>query len=199
VLVLLRHGQSSANAAGLLTGRGDVPLTEVGRRQAAALASSLGPVTRLISSPLARARDTAALLSLEVEPEIDERWIEIDYGELEGRPLGQLDEAQWRRWRADPGFRPAGGETLAEVGLRVRAALDELFAEEGADARDPSGDVVVVSHVSPIKAAVAWALGAGDGLAWRLQLSTGSLTKIGWGAAGPLLHTYNAVPSLVAG
>ncbi len=199
MLVLLRHGQSSANAAGLLTGRGDVPLTETGRRQAAALAPLLGPVTRLISSPLARARDTAELLGLGIAPEIDERWVEIDYGRLEGRPLGELGEAEWRRWRADLSFRAGGGETLAEVGVRVRAALEELFGEDGAGARDSAGDVVVVSHVSPIKAAVAWALGASDDLAWRLQLSTGSLTRIGWGAAGPVLHTYNALPVPPAG
>jgi len=194
MLVLLRHGESTANAAGLLLGRTDAPLTPKGERQAAALSGLLGPVVRVVSSPLARARDTAAALSLGLPVDVDDRWIEVDYGEHEGRPLGEVPAEIWQRWRTDPTFRPEAGETLAEVGVRVALACDELFATDGAGARDPAGDVVVVSHVSPIKAAVAWALGATDGLAWRLFLSTGSLTRIGWGAAGPLLHVYNAQP-----
>jgi len=194
VLVLLRHGESTANAAGLLLGRTDTSLTEKGQRQAVALRALLGPVVRLVSSPLARARTSAAALGLDLPVEIDDRWIEVDYGEHEGRPLGEVPAEVWQRWRSDPTFRPEGGETLAEVGQRVASACEELFATDGTGARDPAGDVVVVSHVSPIKAAVGWALGLGDGLAWRLFLSTGSLTRIGWGFAGPILHAYNAQP-----
>jgi broad specificity phosphatase PhoE len=194
VLLLLRHGESTANAAGLLLGRTDAPLTAKGERQAAALAGLLGPVVRLISSPLVRARDTAAALGLDVAVEIDERWIEVDYGEHEGRPLGEVPAEIWQRWRSDPTYRPESGETLSEVGVRVASACDALFERDGEGARDPDGDVVVVSHVSPIKAAVAWAIGGSDALAWRLHLSTGSLTRVGWGAAGPLLYTYNALP-----
>ncbi len=50
---------------------------------------------------------------------------------------------------------------------------------------------MVVSHVSPIKAAVAWALGAGDDLAWRLHLSTASLTSVDWAADRPVLRSFN--------
>ncbi len=194
MLTLVRHGESSANAEGLLLGRTDAPLTEKGWRQAAAIGALLGPVTRLVSSPLARARDTASVLGLGLEVEVEERWIEVDYGEHEGRPLGQVPAEVWRRWRGDPAYRPVGGESLAEVATRVGGACDELFAAPGAGARSEEGDVVVVSHVSPIKAAVAWALGADAGLAWRLHLATGSVTRIGWGAAGPVLHLYNAQP-----
>ena len=52
-------------------------------------------------------------------------------------------------------------------------------------------DVVVVSHVSPIKAAVAWALGAARTAVWRLHLRPASVTRIGWGAGAPVLHGYN--------
>ena len=150
----------------------------------------LGPVSRLVSSPLGRARDTAAALGLDVPVEVDARWIEVDYGELEGQALGAVPAEVWTRWRADPTFRPPGGESLAEVGVRVRAACDELFARAGAGAR-ADDDVVVVSHVSPIKAAVAWALGTGDEVVWRLHLATASITRIGWGPDGPVLHGYN--------
>jgi len=195
VLVLLRHGESTANAAGLLLGRTDSPLTARGLEQALALGGLLGPVVRLVSSPLTRARETAAALGLDLPVEIDRRWIEVDYGEHEGRPVGEVPAEVWQRWRSDPTFTPVGGESLAEVGARVAQACGELFATEGAGARDPAGDVVVVSHVSPIKAAVAWALGAGVELTWRLQLGTGSLSRVGWGFSGPVLHTYNVVRS----
>jgi broad specificity phosphatase PhoE len=190
VLILLRHGQSVANVAGLLSGRAEAPLTDEGRSQVAALSTVLTGVDRLISSPLGRARETAAALGLGLPVEVDERWTEIDYGELEGEPLAAIPPETWRRWRSDPSFRPDGGETLVELGTRVRHACTELFAVSGSGAR-AAADVVVVSHVSPIKAAVAWALGAGDDLAWRLQLSTASLTGVAWGADRPVLHYYN--------
>ena len=195
MLVLVRHGESEGNAAGQLLGRGDSPLTARGRSDAASLRASLGPVGRLVSSPLRRALDTAGALGLDVPVEVDDRWVEVDYGELEGRPLGDVPPDLWARWRADPGFRPPGGESLADVGVRVRGACDDLFAREGVGARG-EGDVVVVSHVSPIKAAVAWALGAEDRVVWRLYLATASITRIGWRNDGAVLHTYNAtVPS----
>jgi probable phosphoglycerate mutase len=75
----------------------------------------------------------------------------------------------------------------------VAAACNELFAAADAGARRKDGDVVVVSHVTPIKAAVAWALGADGGLSWRLHLNTSSVTRIGWGNDGPVLHGFNQV------
>jgi broad specificity phosphatase PhoE len=191
VLVLVRHGEATANAAGLLLGRSDVSLTDKGRAQAAELHAHLAGASALLSSPLRRCLDTAEALRLDVPIGVDARWIELDYGEHEGQPLGDLPAELWRRWRADPAYRPAGGESLADVSARVRDACQELFAPSG-PAR--TADVVVVSHVSPIKAAVEWALGAGEPLAWRLHLSTGSVTRIGWGSDGPVLHTYNWTP-----
>jgi probable phosphoglycerate mutase len=194
VLILVRHGEATGNAQRLLLGRTDSPLTEVGRVQAAAVGARLGRVHRLISSPLRRALDSAEALSLDVPITVDDRWVEVDYGDHEGTAVGDLPAEVWRRWRADPNFRPPGGETLTEVGQRVRQACEELMDEEGKGARAADGDVVVVSHVSPIKAAVAWALGAGDQLAWRLHLSNGSITRIAWGHDLPLLDGFNCVP-----
>jgi probable phosphoglycerate mutase len=194
MLVLVRHGESVANAQGLLLGRLDAALTEHGRAQAAAASSMLtAPVVELRSSPLARARDTASLLGLDVPVQIDERWIEVDYGEFDGQPLRDVPAEVWREWRRDPGFRPPAGETLSEVDQRVSMACAGLFAEAGEGARRSDGDVVVVSHVTPIKAAVAWALGADALLSWRLHLNTASVTRIGWGTDGPVLHGYNQV------
>lgn len=193
MLVLVRHGESEGNADGLLVGRMETPLTARGRHQARALRPAVAGATRLICSPLGRARQTAEALGLAVAAEIDDRWIELDYGELDGTPLGAVPVETWRRWRGDSAFAPAGGESLADLGRRVRSACDELFADDGAGAR-AVGDVVVVSHVSPIKAAVAWALGAADDVAWRLHLATGSVTRIGWGPSGPVLDLFNGTP-----
>lgn len=134
MLLLVRHGEATANAAGLLLGRSDVPLTDVGQAQAAALRARLGTVHRLVSSPLRRAIDTASALALELPLEVDERWIEVDYGAHEGQSLAAVPADVWRRWRADPDYRPPGGESLADVGRRVRSACEELFAGAGAGA-----------------------------------------------------------------
>jgi probable phosphoglycerate mutase len=190
VLILVRHGETEANAAGVLLGRTESALTEHGRSQVVNLGPLVAGACRLISSPLGRARDTAAALDLGLPIEIDERWAEIHYGELEGHALAALPPDLLRQWRADPGFRPPGGESLTELGSRVRDACTDLFAQRGAGARG-DGDVVVVSHVSPIKAAVAWALGAGDELSWRLHLSTASITRVAWGIDGPVLRGFN--------
>ncbi len=193
MLILVRHGESDANARGLLLGRTDAELTQAGREQAAAARSLLtAPVAEVRTSPLSRARDTAELLALGLPVTVDERWVEVDYGEFECQPLHGIPAEVWQQWRSDREFRPEGGETLAEVDTRIAAACEELFAANGTGARRPDGDVVVVSHVTPIKAAVAWALGATD-LYWRLHLRTASVTRIGWNRDAPILHGFNEV------
>lgn len=183
MLVLVRHGQTDANARGLLQGRIDLPLSDVGRAQARVLAAVVPSAARLIASPLRRARETAAAFGPEID--VDERWIELDYGELDGRPIAEVTPDVWAAWRADPHFTPPGGESLVTLGARVRGACEELLDE----ARDR--DVVVVSHVSPIKAAIAWTLGVGDEVGWRLFVRVASVTSIVVGPWGPTLHSFN--------
>ena len=163
MLILVRHGESTGNADGLLLGRIDAPLTDRGLAQAETVGPLVAGATRVISSSLQRARRTAEALGTGLPVEIDDRWIEVDYGEFDGRPLRSVPDEVWARWRSDPDYRPPGGETLSEAGVRVRDACDELFGVDGEGARGP-GAVVVVSHVSPIKAATCWALGLGDGV-----------------------------------
>ena len=193
MLILVRHGESVANAQGLLLGRTDAELTETGRAQAAAVPMLFErPVVELRSSPLRRAVDTAELLGLGLPVVVDPRWIEVDYGEFECQPLGDIPADVWQKWQRDRDFCPADGESLAEVDVRIADACEELFASDGAGARRADGDVVVVSHVTPIKAAVAWALGTPD-LYWRLYLRTASVTRIGWNRDAPILHGFNEV------
>ncbi len=123
MLILVRHGESTGNADGLLLGRIDAPLTVRGLAQARALGPLVAGAARVISSPLARARATAAALGTGLPVEIDDRWVEVDYGEFDGMPLGSVPAEVWARWRSDPDFRPPGGETLTEAGDRVRRGV----------------------------------------------------------------------------
>jgi broad specificity phosphatase PhoE len=185
VLVLVRHGQSELNAAGCLAGRLDTPLTPLGVAQAARLGAAvnaLGVPDRVVSSPLQRARETAVAIGAPVA--VDERWVELDYGPYDGMPLRDVPAAVWDSWRRDVSWVPPGGESLVALGARVRAACDDLVALAG-------NMTVVVTHVSPIKAAVAWALGVGDEVSWRMFVSPGSLTVIGSDQRGPVLRSFN--------
>jgi len=190
VLLLVRHGQATLNAEARLAGRIDAPLTDLGRRQAESVGkrlAALAPVGRILTSPLVRARDTAEAIggAAHADVEIDDRWAEIDYGEFDGLALADVPAEFWARWREDETFGPPGGESLAAVGTRVRQACADLgssFADE---------HVVIVSHVSPIKAAVAWTLGVPDATAWRMFLAPASISAVAWGPGGPSLHGFN--------
>jgi broad specificity phosphatase PhoE len=188
VLLLVRHGQTDANAQGLLLGRQDPPLSALGRRQAAALARVVPASARIVSSSLRRALETAEAFGRQVD--VDDRWIELDYGTLDGCRPDEVADDVWRRWRADPSFVPGGGESLRSLGERVRAACEEVVAEAA------ERDVVIVSHVSPIKAAIAWALRVGDEVAWRMFVLDGSIARIRVDSHGPVLLSFNAVPPL---
>lgn len=161
------------------------------------MASTLAGAGRLISSPLLRARDSADALGLGIPVEVDERWVEVDYGEYEGQSLSSVPRRTWASWRSHPEQPWPGGESLSDVTRRVTQCCEELFALEGTGAR-AGADVVVVSHVSPIKAAVAWAIGAPETVVWRLYLATASITRIAWGADAPVLRSYNETLRLPA-
>lgn len=183
MLILARHGQTQANADGLLLGRLDPPLTATGEEQAAALCDAVRGAVRVVSSPLLRCRHTAAALGLPVE--IDDRWVEVDYGIYDGRKLADVPSELWASWRTDPGYVPEGGESLSAVARRVADACRSL-ADEAKD-----HDVVVVTHVSPMKAAVAWALGAADDVVWRMFVDVASVSRIAITDRGPVLRSFN--------
>jgi broad specificity phosphatase PhoE len=176
VLYVVRHGETAVNVAGLLLGRADAPLTERGIEQARSLAAALPAPDRLVSSPLRRARDTAAAFGRPVE--VDERWIELDYGDFDGAEPASVPPEQWAEWRR---------ETSA-LGIRVRAACADLVHDATA------GTVVVVTHVSPVKAAVAWALGVDDGVAERMWVEDAAVARIDASAGGPVLRSFNEHP-----
>jgi broad specificity phosphatase PhoE len=187
MLIVVRHGRTAHNASHRLLGRIDLPLDELGRRQAAAIGRSvdLDSVSRVVCSPLVRARETAEALGRPLE--IDDRWIEIDYGVYDGLPLAEVPTSLWTAWSHDPEWTPEGGESMASVGRRVRVACEELWEEA------TSRDVVVVTHVSPIRIAVKWGLGLDDATDAHLFVDTASVSRIGPGRYGPALHSFNEV------
>ena len=187
MLILVRHGETAANSQGRLQGRVETELNERGRAQAERLAvavAGLGPVA-VVSSPLRRARETAAAIgaATDLDVEIDERLTELHYGEWEGSRFADLPDGAFDTWRADPTFTPPSGESLVDLRARVVPCVEDLL--------DRERPVVAVSHVSPIKAAVTWALDVGDATTWRMHLDLASITRIDRRGNHPVLVSFN--------
>jgi broad specificity phosphatase PhoE len=173
-LLLVRHGQSEWNAAGLLQGQTpDVPLTELGHAQAAAAASDLATLRpgALISSDLVRAVQSAEYcaratgLPVRTTPALREQ----GYGVLEGRPSVELwDVVDW----TDPHWSAEGGESLAALHARVAAYLDRLRADP------PAQVVALVTHGDTIRAAQAVAAGLGPAELPAVTPHNGSVTRL---------------------
>lgn len=191
-LWVVRHGQTEANARGLLLGRADPSLDDLGREQAAKIAAAMPTPDRVVSSPLGRTMQTAAAFGVDVE--VEERLVELDYGDYDLTPVSEVDAETWRQWRTDLDFRPPNGETMNEMYTRVASALSDLQAA-GAGT-DHEENIVVVSHVSPIKASLCWALGVGPATMWRSWVAQASITRIGLSERGPTLHGFNDIRHL---
>lgn len=143
-LLVVRHGQSTWNAAGRWQGRADPPLTALGEQQAADAARHVGRVDGVWSSDLVRARRTAEIVagSLGLEVSVDGRLAERDAGEWEGLTRDEI-EAGWPGWLAEH-RRPAGFEPDGAVAARGVEVLTELAAA--------GGRLLVVSHSGVIRA-----------------------------------------------
>jgi len=187
VLILLRHGRTAANEAGLLQGRLNQDLDDLGQRQAEAAARHLagieGGVEAVIASPLKRAQQTAAAFGLPVET--DDRWVELSYGVYEGVPHADVPSEVWQTWRNDFSYVPEGGESLSALDERVREACEGLVERAARE------NVVVVSHVSPMKSAVAWTLGVDIGISWNCHLDHASICRIEIRGRRPVLAAFN--------
>jgi len=188
-LILVRHGQTDANAAGLLLGRTDPPLNDAGCAQAVDVAARVAPYgpERIITSPLLRTAQTAEVIGAAcgLPVAVEDRLIEVDYGEYDGLPFAELPSDLVHRWRTEADFAPPGGESLESVGVRMAALGAEILADLG------KAPVVAVSHVSPIKAAVCWALGLPDLASWRMRLDNATMTRLAPGPEGPVLLSFN--------
>ncbi|MEV0686818.1 bifunctional RNase H/acid phosphatase [Nocardia sp. NPDC050378] len=176
-LLLLRHGQTELSVQRRYSGRGNPPLTELGREQAdraAKMLAAKGDIAAVVSSPLQRARSTAeaAATALDVPLRILDGLIETDFGQWEGLTFAeaaQRDPALHADWLGDPSIPAPGGESFDQVRERIEGVRRDLVALY------PGENIVVVSHVTPIKTLLQLALGVGPSLLYRLHLDLASL------------------------
>jgi broad specificity phosphatase PhoE len=165
-LLLIRHAESSWNAAGRWQGHGDPPLSDRGRAQANALARELSQeaIDVLVSSDLRRAAETAAILGQArgLQPKWNPRLRELDIGDWEGLTRDQIERTAGdvlRRFDAgDLDVRPGGGENLREIEQRAFSALTELV-----DA-NPGRRLAVVTHLGVIRALLGESFGFARGV-----------------------------------
>jgi probable phosphoglycerate mutase len=154
-ILLVRHGQSEWNALGRWQGQADPPLSDLGRRQAAAAAKALGTVDAVFASDLVRAADTAAIIAGElgvgpvvIDPALRERdageWSGLTRAEIDERYPGYLPESRGAFAPRDrtkaPERRPPGWESDESVLARALTAIDHI--EDEID----QGDVIAVTH-----------------------------------------------------
>ena len=184
--LLLRHGQTPLSVDKRFSGTGDARLTELGLRQAAAAAERLAGcgATAVVSSPLARAQQTAAHVAerLGLEVDVESGLAETDFGDWEGYTFAEVRE-RWPReleaWLGSTAVAPPFGESFDATTTRVRQARDRVLARHGGQ------KVVLVSHVTPIKTLLRIALEAPPSALYRMHLDLASLSEVQWYADGP--------------
>ncbi|MEY9847341.1 bifunctional RNase H/acid phosphatase [Streptacidiphilus sp. MAP5-3] len=186
--VLLRHGETPLTPEKRFSGSGgaDLSLSDRGRWQAGRAASALavrGTIEAIVSSPLARCRETAGVVAdaLGLEVHVEDGLRETDFGIFEGLTFAEVKErhqAALDAWLASPKAAPPDGESFVAVTRRVSAARDRLLT------RYAGRTVLVVSHVSPIKTLVRLALGAPAEALYRMELSAAALSAVQYYADG---------------
>ena len=184
--VLLRHGETALSGRRRFAGRGDIPLTGTGLKQAAAAAARLaarGGLDLIVTSPLERTRQTAdaAAAATGVPLVVEDGWMETDFGEWEGLNHAEAERGwpeQMAAWLNDTGSAPPGGESFASTSDRVLKALDSLLVKHA------GSTVLVVSHVTPMKILLLNAMLAPPAALRRIQLDVACLCEIDWYAGG---------------
>ncbi|MFE9770482.1 bifunctional RNase H/acid phosphatase [Streptomyces sp. NPDC005931] len=187
--VLLRHGETPLTPQKRFSGSGgsDPSLSGVGREQAERVAAALarrGTVQAIVSSPLARTRETAGIVAarLGLDVTVDDGLRETDFGAWEGLSFGEVrarHPEDLNTWLSDPGAEPTGGgESFAATATRVAAARDKLIAAYA------GRTVLLVTHVTPIKTLVRLALGAPPESLFRMELSAASLSAVAYYSDG---------------
>jgi len=185
-MLLLRHGQTALSVDKRFSGLGDHGLTEVGRQQAADAGQRLATAGAdvVVTSPLLRARQTAEVVAAAagLEPVVEDGLRETDFGAWEGCTFGEV-QLSWpdelAAWLSDTAVAPPDGESFDATAVRVRRARDRLLAAHG------GRTLVVVSHVSPIKTLLRFALDAPPSALYRIHLDLACLSEVQWYADGP--------------
>lgn len=196
-LILLRHGRSTANTAGVLAGRTPgVELDDRGREQAAAVVDRLAalPIASVVTSPLQRCRQTVAPLAAArgLEPVVEDDLAEVDYGSWTGRKITDLlTEDLWKVVQAHPSAATfPDGESLAGMQARavaaVRRHVARARAEHGEDAI-----VLACSHGDVIKAVLADALASHLDNFQRIVVDTCSVSVVTYTELRPFVARMN--------
>ncbi|WP_435809620.1 bifunctional RNase H/acid phosphatase [Streptomyces iakyrus] len=187
--VLLRHGETPLTPQKRFSGSGgtDPSLSDAGREQAeraAAMLARRGTIQAVVSSPLARTRETAGIVAarLGLDVGIDDGLRETDFGAWEGLTFAEVRERHpddLNAWLASPDAEPTGGgESFAATATRLAATRDKLVAAHA------GRTVLLVTHVTPIKTLVRLALGAPPESLFRMELSAASLSVVAYYADG---------------
>lgn len=183
-VLLLRHGETEWSRLGRHTGRTDIPLDEEGRTRAREVGRALRGMefTRVLVSPLSRARETAALAGLRGPLEVCDDLVEWDYGEYEGRTAPEIraERPDWSVW--EDGV--PGGETLEELGGRADRVVARL--------RQLEGDVALVAHGHVLRVLAARWMGLEPAAGRLLVLSTAHLGRLGHEHGTPALTLWNS-------
>jgi broad specificity phosphatase PhoE len=182
-VVLVRHGETEWSRELRHTGRTDVPLTEVGERQARAVGEALRgrEFALVLSSPLARALETARLAGF--APQVRDELAEWDYGEFEGRRTVEIREEvpDWTIWR----YGAPGGESVDAVGTRVDRMVEELR-------RVDDGDVLLFGHGHLLRVLTARWLGLAPGDGRLFALDSATLSALGYEREQTVIRLWNA-------
>ena len=193
LVLLVRHGTTPTTGK-VLPGRArGLHLADSGKAQAQRAAeriAELGSIAAIYSSPLERARETAAPIARATRRavRVERGLIECDFGAWTGQSLRRLmKKPEWSTVQRAPSmFRFPQGESFVEMQNRMVGALDRIRR------RHPGKTVVCVSHADTIKAAVAHATGTPLDLFQRIVISTCSVTAILYTDAAPIVLTVNS-------
>lgn len=199
-LLAVRHGATEWSQARRFAGARDVPLTAQGRLQAEAVAQALAgtAAAAVYTSPLERARTSAEVIAKphRLEPVVDPGFREMAFGAWEGLSREELlarFPAEAAVWASTPErITPPGGEALAAVDARVRAALADLRDRHHGDT------VILVSHAIVTRLIVLAALGLGPERLWSVDASPAGITEIEYQDAWATVHRMNTLTHLDA-
>ncbi|MEP7040247.1 MAG: histidine phosphatase family protein [Chloroflexota bacterium] len=183
-LWLVRHGETAWSHNGRHTGLTDIPLTDAGRAQAAALGQRLAGrrFALVLTSPRSRAAETARLAGFG-DATADEDLAEWDYGALEGRRTAEI-EGEYPGWTIWRGPWPAG-ETIDQVSARADRVVARCLAQE------VGGDTLVFGHGHMLRVLAARWLALGGTFGGLFGLSTASVSVLGWEHERPIIETWN--------
>jgi len=182
-LWLVRHGETEWSKAGKHTGRTDVPLTELGRSQAADVSRKLldHDFALVLASPRIRALETARLAGFADRAATTDDLVEWDYGQDEGRttPEIRVDRPGWTIWTDGP----RGGETAEAVAARVDRVIERV--------RETEGDTLVFAHGHVLRVLAARWVGEPPAAGRFLELATATVSVLGWERETPTIERWN--------